>query len=68
MGMATKKDFTQVAHAVFMQATGAAPKPAAKSESAVRAGRAGGAARGASLTPEDRRRIASEAAKARWKK
>lgn len=38
--MATKKDFTQVAHAVFMQATGQAPKP--KQTAKQIAGRAGG--------------------------
>lgn len=66
--MATKKDFTQVAHDVFLQATGQVETSPGKDEAKVAAGRAGGAARKTALAPDERRRIASEAAKARWKK
>jgi hypothetical protein len=68
--MSIKKDFTQVAHAVFEQAIGAVlptPQPV-KKDSAVTAGRKGGLARKAKLSAEDRSRIASDAAKTRWKK
>jgi hypothetical protein len=66
--MATKKDFTQVAFAVFQQATGAAPKPSPKDPTAVAAGRKGGMARKSAMSEEDRREAASKAAKSRWAK
>ncbi len=67
--MATKKDFTQVAHAVFQQATGEvkAPTPSKKQESARKGGLVGGGARSAKLSAEARSAIAKKAAKARWK-
>jgi hypothetical protein len=65
--MATKKDFTQVAHAVFAQATGAAPKKAATAKQL--AGRAGGLKGGksrmAALSEDERRALALKAVAAR---
>lgn len=68
--MAGKKDFTQVAHDVFMQATKQASKlPAtAKQERGRKGGLKGGVARTAKLTSEQRADIARLAAQARWKK
>ena len=69
--MATKKDFSQVAHDVFMRATGQAPAkraPSAKQIAGRKGGLKGGAVRAAALTPEQRSDIARVAAQARWKK
>ena len=68
--MAAKKDFTQVAFAVFQQATGAAPKvvPNAKQAAGRKGGLKGGTSRAAALTPERRSAIAKKAAQARWAK
>ena len=55
--MATKKDFTQIAHAVFMQATGAAPKkaePTAKQIAGRKGGLVGGKKRMASMTDDEK--------------
>jgi hypothetical protein len=58
--MATKKDFTQVAHAVFVQATGGAPasKVTAKQEAGRKGGLAGGKKRMAALTEAQRHELA----------
>lgn len=70
--MAAKKDFTQVAHDVFMRATGEAsapaPAPTKKQERGRKGGLKGGAVRATALTPEQRSEIARVAAQARWKK
>ncbi len=60
--MATKKDFTQVAHAVFMQATGAAPKkaePTAKQVAGRKGGLVGGKKRMDSMTGEEKARLSA---------
>lgn len=59
--MATKKDFTQVAHAVFAQATGAALKPAltAKQEAGRNGGLVGGKKRMASMTAEEKAKLSA---------
>jgi hypothetical protein len=65
--MTAKKDFTQVAHSVMLQATGAIPKIAAPKQKA--AGKAvGGAKRMADMTAEQRKELALKAAGARWSK
>ena len=58
--MATKRDFSQVAHDVFMQATGAAPKPkmTAKQEAGQKGGLVGGKKRMATMTDEQRTALA----------
>lgn len=59
--MATKKDFTQVAHDVFMQATSGAPKQAertAKQLAGRKGGLKGGKARMDALTDEQRTALA----------
>ncbi len=59
--MATKKDFTQVAHAVSMQATGAAPKRLSRLPSSLpdaKGGLKGGKARMDKLTDEQRTALA----------
>jgi hypothetical protein len=68
------RDPFQLAHQVIQEAIGEAPpRPdpdAGKNPAAVTRGRLGGAvggkARAAKLTPEERARSASKAAKARW--
>ncbi len=67
--MATKKDFTQVAHAVFMQATGAAPKTAktAKQLAGRSGGIKGGKARMQALTVEQRTALAMKGVAGRKK-
>jgi hypothetical protein len=67
----SKRDFAQNALRVVEIATGARLKP--KKNSAAVAlgklgGKVGGKARAAKLTPEQRRTIASNAARARWEK
>ena len=69
------RDANQMAKAILDQATGEAPKeepPPEKNAAAVELGRLGGkkggAARAASLTPEQRSEIAKKAAAGRWKK
>jgi hypothetical protein len=71
--MATKRprDPIQLAHQVFLESIGEAPKtepPAAKDPAAVALGRKGGTARAASLAPQKRSQIAAKGAKARWDK
>jgi hypothetical protein len=67
--MATKKDFTQVAHAVFMQATGAAPvqTPTPKQLAGRKGGLKGGKTRMSSLTEEQRTALALKGVAARKK-
>lgn len=67
--MATKNDFTQAAHDVFMQATGAAPKPklTAKQAAGRKGGLVGGNKRMASMTDEQRTELAMKGVAARKK-
>lgn len=62
-----KKDFTQVAHAVFQQATGATPKPAqtAKQAAGRKGGIKGGKARMDALTEAQRHELAMRGVEAR---
>ena len=69
------RDQNQLAHQVFLESIGEAPKveddlAPKKNEAAVSLGRLGGLkggkARAAKLTPERRAAIAQKAAKARW--
>lgn len=68
--MTSKKDFTQVAFAVFQQAVGEVPKkaPSPKQEAGRKGGLKGGAKRMADMTPEERKKLALKAAGARWGK
>lgn len=63
--MATKKDFTQVAHAVFVQATGGAPVKTAKQLAGRAGGLKGGKTRMAALSDDERRDLALKAVAAR---
>jgi hypothetical protein len=70
-----KLDLNQLAKRMLDEATGEAPKtqpPPVKNAAAVElgklGGKKGGAARAASLTPEQRSEIAKKAAAGRWKK
>lgn len=67
------RDPFQLAHQVFQEAIGGAPRPdpdAGKNPAAVALGKLGGAkggrARAAKMTPEERRESARRAARARW--
>jgi hypothetical protein len=64
------RDPNQLAKMVVDIATGGEETPVktATEERAAKAGRRGGPARAAALSPEERARIASFAAHARWKK
>ena len=68
----SKRDFAQNALRVVELATGAPLKPKKKNPAAVALGKLGGLkggkARAAALTQERKREIASQAARARWKK
>jgi len=68
----SKRDFAQNALRVVEIATGAPLIKSKKNPAAVAlgklGGRVGGKARAAKLTPEQRRKIASDAARARWAK
>jgi hypothetical protein len=57
--MATKKDFTQVAHAVFMQATGGPPVKTAKQLAGRKGGLVGGKKRMSSITDEEKARLSA---------
>ena len=59
--MATKRDFTQAAQYVVMQATGATPKPkmTAKQEAGRKGGLKGGKARMAAMTDDDKARLSA---------
>lgn len=65
-------DPNQAAASILAQVTGAVPKvePVEKNAAAVELGRRGGlkggAARASALSPEERKRIAQEAARKRW--
>ena len=68
--MATKKDFTEVAHAVFLQATGAAPKkiaPSAKQLAGRKGGLVGGKKRMEAMTDEQRTALAMKGVAGRKK-
>ena len=68
--MVAKKDFTQVAHGVFMQATGAAPKKnemTAKQAAGRKGGLVGGKKRMASMTEEQKTALALKGVAARKK-
>lgn len=67
--MATKKDFTQVAHAVFMQASGAAERvnETPKQIAGRKGGLKGGKARMDALTDEQRTALASKGVAGRKK-
>lgn len=68
--MTAKRDFTQVAHQVFLEATGQVPKkaPSPKQEAGRKGGLKGGSKRMADMTPEQRKELALKAAGARWNK
>jgi len=66
-----RKDFVQVAHSVFQQASGEvsqSPIPTKAQETGRKGGLAGGKARADKLLPERRTDIAKKAAEARWGK
>ena len=67
--MATKKDFTQVAHAVFLQATGGASKKieTPKQIAGRKGGLKGGKARMDALTTEQRIELAAKGVAGRKK-
>jgi hypothetical protein len=60
------RDPNQLARFVVDLATGEVAEDAAPSEARAKGGRAGGAARAKSLTPEERKLIAQKAAAKRW--
>lgn len=64
-GMATKKDFTQVAHAVFTQAVGGAPVKTAKQLAGRKGGLVGGKNRMAMATDEEKARLSAMGVAAR---
>ena len=67
----SRRDFTQIALAVFEQAVDETTPDAAAERQRLaksKAGAAGGAARRSALTPEERTNLARMAATARWKK
>ena len=69
--MTAKRDFSQVAHDVFLKATGQAPleaAPSPKQEAGRKGGLKGGSKRMTDLTPEQRKELALKAANARWGK
>lgn len=63
------RDPNELAHNIMRIATGEAEndRPEEKDPAAVAMGKKGGAARAKSLTPEERKAIAENAAKERWK-
>ena len=63
--MAKKKDFTQVAHAVFVQATGGPPLKTAKQLAGRKGGLKGGSARMGAMTEEQRLELAARGVAAR---
>ena len=66
-----RKDFVQVAHSVFQQASGEAlPKEELKGKKADsrKGGLKGGKTRMAALSEDQRRELAKKAAEARWQK
>jgi len=66
--MATKKDFTQVAHAVFKAAIGEAPKPfTEKQANSRKGGLKGGKARMEAMSEAERKALSAKAVAARKK-
>lgn len=66
--MPAKKDFTQVAHAVYLAAIGEAPKPFTdKQVNARKGGLKGGASRMATMTEAERKALSAKAVAARKK-
>jgi hypothetical protein len=66
--MATKKDFTQVAHAVFAAAVGEGPRPFTEKQIASRkGGLKGGKGRMATLTEAQRKELSAKGVAARKK-
>ena len=65
--MASKKDYTQVAHAVFVQATGGPPVRTAKQIAGRKGGLAGGKKRLGSATDEEKARVSALGVAARKK-
>jgi hypothetical protein len=63
--MSTKKDFSQVAHAVFVQATGGAPVKTAKQLAGRKGGLLGGKKRMEAASPEERARVSAMGVAAR---
>lgn len=64
--MAGKKDFTQVAHDVFLAATGEAPKPFTdKQVNSRKGGLKGGKSRMAGITVEERKALSERGVAAR---
>jgi hypothetical protein len=64
------RDPNQLAHQIFLESIGEAPKsapPAKKDPAAVALGRKGGLARAAALPAKKRVQIAAKGGKARWK-
>jgi hypothetical protein len=57
--MASKKDFTQVAHAVFVQAAGGPPVKTAKQLAGRKGGLVGGKKRMADATEEEKARLSA---------
>ena len=57
--MAAKKDFTQVAHAVFMQATGGPPVKTAKQIAGRKGGLIGGKKRMDAMTADEKVRLSA---------
>jgi hypothetical protein len=67
--VATKKDFTQVAHSVFNQAIGEESKPtpfSGRKANSSKGGKIGGTKRAANMTKEGLSEQAKKAAHARW--
>ena len=64
-----RKDFNEVAHAIGQIATGETlqKEETSRTKASRKGGIAGGAARAAKLSPEERSLIAKKAAMARWK-
>lgn len=65
--MATKKDFTQVAHAVLVQATGGPPVKTAKQLAGRKGGLVGGKRRMEAATDEEKARVSALGVAARKK-
>jgi len=70
MAINRPRDPIQLAHRVFLESIGEAPKtapPVKKDPAAVSLGRRGGLARAAALASQEGAQIAAKGAKARWK-
>ena len=65
------RDLAQLARSIVLEAAGEAPRtdpPPPKDPAAAALGSRGGKARSRNLSPEERSKAASRAAKARWRK